>query len=73
MRKKFADAYRSFNVRCGIKRIEKLGRNYKVQGVPTLAVDGKYFTSGSIAGSHEAAFKVADQLIARARAEQGRK
>jgi len=41
--------------------------------VPTLAVDGKNFTSGSIAGSHEAALKVADQLIAKARAEQGRK
>jgi thiol:disulfide interchange protein DsbA len=41
--------------------------------VPTLAVDGKYFTSASIAGSHEAALKVADQLIVRARGEQGRK
>ena len=46
----------------------------KVQGVPTLAVDGKYFTSGSIAGTHEAALsRSADQLIARARSEQGRK
>ena len=71
--KKFADAYRSFNVGVRMKRIEELGRNYKVQGVPTLAVDGKYFTSASIAGSHEAALKVADQLIAKARAEQGRK
>jgi len=71
--KKFADAYRSFNVSVRLKRIEEIGRNYKVQGVPTLAVDGKNFTSGSIAGSHEAALKVADQLIAKARAEQGRK
>lgn len=71
--KKFADAYRSFNVGVHMKRVEELGRNYKIQGVPTLAVDGKYFTSASIAGSHEAALKVADQLIATARAEQGRK
>ncbi len=71
--KKFAEAYRSFGVQVGMQRIEKLGRDYKIQGVPTLAVDGKYFTSGSIAGSHEAALKVADQLIARARGEQGRK
>lgn len=71
--KKFSDAYRSFNVNVRLKRVEEIGRNYKIQGVPTLAVDGKYFTSGSIAGSHEAALKVADQLIARARAEQGRK
>lgn len=43
--KKFAEAYRSFNVGVRLKRIEDLGRNYKVQGVPLLAVDGKYFTS----------------------------
>lgn len=53
--KKFAEAYRSFNVNVRLKRIEELGRNYKVQGVPQLAIDGKYFTSASIAGSHEAA------------------
>ena len=71
--RKFAEAYRSFNVGVRLKRIEELGRNYKVQGVPLLAVDGKYFTSASIAGSHEAALKSADQLIVRARGEQGRK
>lgn len=71
--KKFAEAYRSFNVNVRLKRIEELGRNYKVQGVPQLAIDGKYFTSASIAGSHEAALKAADQLIVRARGEQGRK
>ena len=41
--------------------------------MPQLAIDGKYFTSASIAGSHEAALKAADQLIVRARGEQGRK
>lgn len=71
--KKFLDAYRSFGVQVGLQRIEKLGRDYKIQGVPTLAVDGKYFTSGSIAGTHENALKIADQLIVRARGEQGRK
>ena len=71
--RKFADAYRSFNVNVQFKRVEEIARNYKVDGVPTLAVDGKYRTSGSIAGSHEAALKVADQLIIMARAEQGRK
>ena len=71
--KKFAEAYRSFNVQVRLQRVEQVGRDYKIQGVPTLAVDGKYFTSGSIAGTHEAALKVADQLIVKARAEQGRK
>lgn len=71
--KKFAEAYRSFNVQVRLQHIEQVGRDYKIQGVPTLAVDGKYFTSGSIAGTHEAALKIADQLIVKARAEQGRK
>lgn len=71
--KKFADAYRSFNVNVRLKRADELARAYKIEGVPTLAIDGKYFTSGSIAGTHEAALKVADQLIAKARTEQGRK
>mgnify|MGYP000464597257 CR=1 FL=1 len=57
---------------------EKIYKEYKTRHqlllLPeTLAIDGKYFTSGSLAGSHEAALKVADQLIARARSEQGRK
>lgn len=71
--KKFSDAYRGFSTNVRVKRFEEIARNYKVDGVPTLAIDGKYFTSGSLAGTHEAALKVADQLIARARSEQGRK
>ena len=71
--KKFSDAYRGFTTNVRVKRFEEIARNYKIDGVPTLAIDGKYFTSGSLAGSHEAALKVADQLIARARSEQGRK
>lgn len=71
--KKFSDAYRGFSTNVRVKRFEEIARNYKVDGVPTLAIDGKYFTSGSLAGTHEAALKVADQLIARARTEQGRK
>ena len=44
----------------------------KIQGVPTLAIDGKFLTSASMAGSHEAALKKADELIARARRERAK-
>mgnify|MGYP000151952674 CR=1 FL=1 len=71
--KKFADAYRSFNVNVRLKRAEELARAYRVDGVPTLIVDGKYRTSGSIAGTHEAALKAVDQLLVTIRGEQGRK
>ncbi len=71
--KKFSDAYKGFSTNVRVKRFEEIARAYKIDGVPTLVIDGKYFTSGSLAGTHEAALKVADQLIARARSEQGRK
>jgi thiol:disulfide interchange protein DsbA len=44
-----------------------------VQGVPTMAVDGRFLTSASLTGSHEATLKVVDQLIARVRSERGGK
>lgn len=71
--KKFTEAYRGFSTNSRLRRMDELARDYKIDGVPTLIVDGKYRTSASLAGSHEAALKVADQLIVRARAEQGRK
>jgi len=65
--KKFADAYKSFGVRGKVQRADQLARNYRIRGVPTLAIDGQFLTSASMAGSHEEALKVADQLIARVR------
>lgn len=70
--KKFAEAYKSFGVQTKVQRADQLARAYQIQGVPTLAIDGKYLTSASMTGSHPNALKMADQLIARARKEQGR-
>ena len=66
--KKFAEAYKSFGVQSKVQRADQLARDYQIQGVPTLAIDGKYLTTGDTA----ATLKIADQLIARARKEQGR-
>jgi len=65
--KKFADAYASFGVRGKVQRADQLARGYRIRGVPTLAIDGQFLTSASMAGSHENALKVADQLIEQAR------
>jgi thiol:disulfide interchange protein DsbA len=40
--KKFADAYSSFGVVSKVKRADQMAQAYKIQGVPALAVDGKY-------------------------------
>lgn len=71
--KKFMDAYKSFGVNSMLQRADQRGRAMKIQGVPTLAIDGKFLTSASMAGSHEAALKQADELIARARKDRGGK
>jgi len=65
--KKFADAYKSFGVRGKVQRADQLARNYQIRGVPTLAIGGLFLTSASMAGSHEKALGVADQLIERVR------
>lgn len=65
--KAFMDAYKSFGVEGKIQRADQIARAYRVNGVPTLAIDGAYLTSASMAGSHEAALKVTDELIAKAR------
>lgn len=70
--KKFMDAYRSFGVNSLLQRADQRARGMKIQGVPALVIDGKYTTSASMAGSHEAALTTADELIARVRKERGK-
>ncbi len=72
-RKKFQDMYASFTVQSAVMRAQQLSKEYKISGVPTLAVAGRYITSASLTGSHEAALATVDQLIAKTRSEQGRK
>jgi len=67
--KKFAEAYKSFGVATKVQRADQLARTYQIQGVPTLAIAGKYITSASLTGSHPNTLKMAEQLIARARKE----
>ncbi|MCK2088381.1 thiol:disulfide interchange protein DsbA/DsbL [Thauera aromatica] len=70
---KFIETYKSFGVGSMVQRADQLARAMKIQGVPTIVVDGKYVTSASLTGSHESTLKVTDELIARVRAERGAK
>ena len=69
-RKKVSDAYNSFSVNTKNMRAMQIFRASGATGVPALIIDGKYITSISMAGGTEEVLKVADQLIARARAEK---
>ena len=67
---KFMQTYKSFGVGSMVQRADQLARAMKVQGVPTMVIDGKYVTSASLTGSHPATLKTTDELIVRARKER---
>jgi protein dithiol oxidoreductase (disulfide-forming) len=64
---KFADALNSFGVNTKMSRGKQIANAYKIDGVPALAVHGRYYTSPSIARSQERALAVADGLIQQVR------
>jgi len=70
---KFMDTYKSFGVNSMLQRADQLARAMRIQGVPTVVVDGRFVTSASMAGSHPNALKVTDELIERIRKERGGK
>ena len=62
-RKKFEAEYNSFSVDSMVRKAKKKQAAYKIQGVPSIAVNGKYLTSGSMAGSYENMIKIIDHLV----------
>lgn len=64
---RFAAAYKSFGVATKSTRAKQLSDAYKIDGVPAIGIQGRYYTAASLAGSHERALAVADVLINRSR------
>jgi protein dithiol oxidoreductase (disulfide-forming) len=64
---KFREAFGSFSINTRINRARQLSAEYKIDGVPTLGVQGRFYTSGSLAGGNDRMVSVADVLIQRAR------
>ena len=62
--KLFRDTFDSFAVRTKMRRAAQVVDAYGVDGVPAMAVNGKYYTSPSMVGSAGGALRVLDQLIA---------
>lgn len=62
-RDKFLSTFQSFAITGQMEKAKKLAKAYKVSGVPTMLVNGKYrFDIGS-AGGPEETLKLADYLI----------
>jgi len=66
-RNAFLAAYRSFAVLSKARAANQLGNTYRIDGVPTVAVQGKYITSPSIAGSRAKAVNIMDFLVNKVR------
>ena len=64
---KFNTAFESFGVNTRLNQSEEMVENYKIDGVPGLAVDGKYLILGS---SFEQLIANTDAVIAKVRADR---
>ena len=64
---KFMEAFDSFSVQTKARQAAQLSAAYKIDGVPAIGVQGRYYTSGPLAGSNEKSLVVADFLIERVR------
>lgn len=62
-RKQFEEVYNSFAVANSVRRATQIQDDYRLEGVPALAVAGKYYTDGSKAGSMGKALDVVDVLV----------
>ncbi len=74
-RKKFLEIYGSFSVQSKVNRVRQLQETYRIEGVPTVVIDGQYITSPSIVGQtmrgapeqamNAATLQVMDALVAK--------
>lgn len=80
-KQKYKEVSTSFGVDSKIRLATQLQADYKIQGVPTIAIDGRFITSPSILAAklgrdqpelvlHAATLKTMDTLVARAVAER---
>ncbi|HRK57186.1 MAG TPA: thiol:disulfide interchange protein DsbA/DsbL [Burkholderiaceae bacterium] len=63
-RERWLSAFNSFAIQTHAKRARQVWMGYKIEGTPTLGIDGRYLTSPSMAQGHQAALRTAEALIA---------
>jgi len=62
--KLFRDSYESFPVDTQIRKNSQSEKRYGHNGVPAIIINGKYLTSGSMAGSNDRLIKIMNYLVA---------
>ena len=66
----FTAAYNSFSAKSSTLRAEQMMKAYRVEGTPSLVVDGKYLVMNEGTKNYQEWLARTDQLIAKARAEK---
>ena len=60
--KKFVETFNSFAVNTKVSRAKQLSNDYKIQGVPSLGVAGKFYTEAGLAKGMTRALQVVEFL-----------
>lgn len=69
-RKKFENTYQSFAVQNQVAKVTQMMRQYQLNGVPALVVNGKYFTSGGMSSTPQGTVDTLNALIEKTRKER---
>jgi len=64
---KFLEAYDSFSVQTKAAQARQLAQAYKIDAVPAMGVQGRYYITGTMAGGNEKMPAVVDALVQRIR------
>jgi len=59
----FKNTYNSFAVAVKMNNARQMTRRYRISGVPTVIVNGKYSTGAKLAGGNKGVFEVVDYLV----------
>ncbi len=65
----FTRVFNSSEIETKFKQAFVMGQRYKITGVPAVIINGKYMTSGSLAGSYDNLLKTINDLVAKERGE----
>jgi thiol:disulfide interchange protein DsbA len=68
--KKFGDAMASFSMQSKVLRGDQEATAARIEGVPALAVDGKFLINNEAANGYEDLLRITDSVIAKARQER---
>jgi thiol:disulfide interchange protein DsbA len=66
-RAKFLSYFNGFSMQSQLQRSDTQVHDFRISGVPSIAVNGRYVTSPAAAGGFTAALAVVDELIERSR------